>query len=78
MTSISRYRYSVFSRFRNWFLVKLCFGHTLAGTIVAFYNGVRLPFRLGGPKDTWEVPNCPVPYLNLRFTVAICRQARSC
>ena len=25
-----------------------------AGTIVAFYNGIRLPFKLGGPKEEWE------------------------
>ena len=24
-----------------------------AGTIAAFYNGVRLPFVLGGPKEDW-------------------------
>ena len=23
------------------------------GTIVAFYNGIRLPYRVGGPKDEW-------------------------
>ena len=23
------------------------------GTIVAFYNGVRIPYRLGGPKEEW-------------------------
>ena len=26
-----------------------------AGTIPAFYNGVRLPFVLGGPKEDWYV-----------------------
>jgi len=24
------------------------------GTIVAFYNGVRLPYLLGQPKEVWE------------------------
>ena len=25
------------------------------GSITAFYNGVRIPYRIGGPsKDTWD------------------------
>ena len=37
-----------------------------AGTIVAFYNGVRLPFRLGGPKETWDT-SCYKIFVNADF-----------
>ena len=37
-----------------------------AGTIVAFYNGVRLPYRLGGPKDTWDTSGYKI-FVNADF-----------
>ena len=36
------------------------------GTIVAFYNGVRLPYRVGGPKDEWETSGYKI-YINADY-----------
>ena len=37
------------------------------GTIVAFYNGVRLPYRLGGPIETWDTSAYKI-FVNADFT----------
>ncbi len=37
-----------------------------AGTIAAFYNGVRLPYVLGGPKEIWETSGYKI-YVNADF-----------
>ena len=37
-----------------------------AGTIVAFYNGIRLPFRIGGPKEDWETSGYKI-FVNADF-----------
>eukprot|EP00096_Caligus_rogercresseyi_P013242 TRINITY_DN5916_c0_g1_i2.p1 TRINITY_DN5916_c0_g1~~TRINITY_DN5916_c0_g1_i2.p1 ORF type:complete len:280 (-),score=33.01 TRINITY_DN5916_c0_g1_i2:80-919(-) len=29
-------------------------GDIASGTIVAFYNGIRIPFEFGGPKEIWS------------------------
>ena len=37
-----------------------------AGTIAAFYNGVRLPYVLGGPKEDWATSGYKI-YVNADF-----------
>lgn len=36
------------------------------GTIVAFYNGVRLPYKLGGPKEDWSTSGYKI-YINADY-----------
>ena len=36
------------------------------GSIAAFYNGVRLPYRVGGPKDVWETSAYKI-YINADY-----------
>lgn len=40
-----------------------------AGDIVAFYNGVRIPFRLGGPKEEWSTSGYKVMRNRLSHSV---------
>ncbi len=37
-----------------------------AGTIAAFYNGVRLPYVLGGPKEEWATSGYKI-YVNADY-----------
>lgn len=36
-------------------------------TIVAFYNGVRLPYRVGGPKEEWATSGYKI-YINADYS----------
>ncbi len=38
-----------------------------AGTLVAFYNGVRIPYALGGPKEEWSTSGYKI-FINADFT----------
>lgn len=39
----------------------------LAGTVAAFYNGVRIPYALGGPKEEWATSGYKI-FVNADFT----------
>jgi hypothetical protein len=36
-------------------------------TVVAFYNGVRIPFTVGGPKEDWDTSGYKI-FINADFT----------
>ena len=37
------------------------------GTVLAFYNGVRIPYKLGGPKEVWETSGYKI-FINADYT----------
>ena len=37
------------------------------GTVAAFYNGVRIPFVIGGPKEEWDTSGYKI-FVNADFT----------